>query len=326
MQLFQQYWVNILYCLNMIRSLGIILVTTGLVICFQFTVEAATKNGFNLSSLRIDKEEILAGGPPRDGIPSIDQPKFIAVNEVNYLRDDDIVIGLVRGNIARAYPTRILVWHEIVNETIANEPVVVTYCPLCGTAMVFARKVAGKTLSFGVSGLLYRSDVLMYDRESESLWSQLQMEAVSGEASGNKLTWLPSSHSTWQAWREKYPQGEVLSTDTGYQRNYSAQAYASYFASPNNMFPVPHTRTEISKKSWVIGIIVDGQAKAYPVKAFKTNSKVTDKAGANEIFVRYDEKTRQPSVTTSSGEIIPSVMVFWFAWQAFYPDTQLWQG
>lgn len=292
--------------------------------CMAFTVQA--KNGFDLSNVSVDPQEILFGGPPRDGIPAINNPKFITVDKVNYLQDDDIVIGLVRGDIARAYPTRILVWHEIVNDVIANEALAITYCPLCGTAMVFDRQVGGKARTFGVSGLLYRSDVLMYDQESESLWSQLAMQAVSGPAIGTTLTWLASEHITWRAWREKYPHGQVLSTDTGYQRNYQGQAYASYFASDSNLFPVPYTRKELPNKDWVIGVLIDDQAKAYPVKHFLKKNTLQDNLSGKQIRVHYDVATRQPKVSDSKGQVIPSVMVFWFAWQAFYPTTKLWYG
>lgn len=300
-----------------------LLVTTGMSCSAPASEEQM--NGFDLSNASIDRNEILSGGPGRDGIPSIDEPKFISVEEVDYLRDDDIVIGLVRGNIARAYPTRVLVWHEIVNDSIANNAVAVTYCPLCGTAMVFDRNIDGKTRTFGVSGLLYRSDVLMYDRETESLWSQLAMKAISGPAIGKKLAWLPSEQLTWKAWREKYPQGEVLSTDTGYLRNYGGEAYASYFASEKPMFPVPQTRKELRDKAWVIGIIIDGQAKAYPVDLLPSGKAIEDTVGNKKIVVRYDAEQKHPQLTGSDGEMIPSVVAFWFAWQAFYPDTGLWE-
>ncbi len=293
--------------------------------CYANGLQAQTMNGFDLSNTSINQKEIVSGGPPRDGIPSIDRPKFIAVNKVDYLHDDDIVIGLVRGDTARAYSTRILVWHEIVNDVIGEDAVAVTYCPLCGTAMVFERRVGGRLRTFGVSGLLYRSDVLMYDRESESLWSQLAMKAISGPAVGTKLTWLPSEYLTWKTWREKYPHGEVLSTDTGYNRNYSGEAYSSYFASDKTMFPVPHTRMELRNKALVIGVIIDGNAKAYPVKDLPTGHAIKDKVKSKQIVIHYDADKRYPQIVGPEGEQIPYVMVFWFAWQAFYPNTDLWR-
>lgn len=308
------------YCLG--RHLRLVVLFTTFLACFASGAKA--QNGFDLSKASINQKEIFSGGPARDGIPSIDHPKFIAANKVDYLRDDDIVIGLVRGNTARAYPTRILVWHEIVNDMINEEAVAVTYCPLCGTAMVFERKVNGKVRTFGVSGLLYRSNVLMYDRESESLWSQLEMKAVTGPAVGKELTWLPSEHLTWRAWQEKYPHTEVLSTNTGHRRNYRGNAYASYFASEKTMFPVPHSRKELLNKAWVIGVIIDGKAKAYPVNDLATDNAIEDKVGNKQIIIHYDAEKRSPQVTDLQGAQIPSVMVFWFAWQAFYPQTDLW--
>jgi hypothetical protein len=165
----------------------------------------------------------------------------------------------------------------------------------------------------------------MYDREDESLWSQLAMKAVSGPAVGTKLTWLVSEHTTWKAWREKYPQGEVLSTDTGYERDYGGEAYASYFASDATMFPVPITRTELTQKSWVIGVVIDGQAKAYPLSEFPTDHAVQDSVGSKQIVIRYDAEKQYPRITGTKGGSIPSVLVFWFAWQAFYPETDLWR-
>ena len=292
--------------------------------CATLVMHAQAKNGFDLSNASIDPEEIVLGGPPRDGIPAINQPKFIAADKVDYLHDDDIVMALVRGDIARAYPTRILVWHEIVNDVIGGDQVAVTYCPLCGTGMVFERAINGQERTFGVSGLLYQSDVLMYDKESESLWSQLAMKAVSGAEVGAELTWLSSEHMTWKAWRDQYPRGEVLSTDTGYRRNYSGEAYASYFASDRTMFPVSHLRRELPNKAWVIGVIIDGEAKAYPVRTLPDNQVIHDMVGNAPVSVLYDAEKRHPRVTDVQGEQIPSVMVFWFAWQAFYPETGLW--
>lgn len=314
------HFISIIYIKVALLSL---LITTG-VNCSAPASEEQM-NGFDLSNVSIDKTEILSGGPGRDGIPSIDDPKFISIEAVDFLRDEDMVIGLVRGDIARAYPLRILVWHEIVNDIIENDAVAVTYCPLCGTAMVFDRNIDGKTKTFGVSGLLYRSDVLMYDRETESLWSQLAMKAISGPAVGKELTWLRSEQLTWKAWRERYPHGEVLSTDTGHLRNYGGEAYASYFASEKPMFPVPQTRTELKDKAWVIGIIMQGEAKAYPVDLLPSGKAIEDSVGNTKIVVRYDAEKKHVQVTVDEGRQIPSVMSFWFAWQAFYPDTGLWQ-
>lgn len=278
-------------------------------------------NGFKLTDLRIEFDAIKSGGPPRDGIPSIDSPKFISPTKADFMKDDDIVLSFTEGKTTRAYPLRVLVWHEIVNETINGKPILVTYCPLCGTAMIFDRKIKNVVRSFGVSGMLYQSDVLMYDRESESLWSQLKMEAVSGNVSGTPLELLPSAHLTWKAWKEKHPQGEVLSTDTGHQRSYAGEAYASYFKSPETMFPAPIERKDLPKKDWVIGVVAKGKAFAFPVNALTEKRE----AAQDGIRVKYDPASRLAIATDTEGKEIPTVTVFWFAWQAFHPQTALWK-
>jgi hypothetical protein len=283
-------------------------------------------NGFNVSNAIIPTTEILSGGPGRDGIPSIDRPTFIRPSAVNFMRPDDLVVSMTIGNRTRAYPLRILVWHEIVNDNLAGVPIAVTYCPLWGTAMVFNRQVGNRVLSFGVSGLLYHSDVLMYDRQTDSLWSQLAMKAVTGPLVNTELEWLASEHLTWAAWKEKYPQGEVLSTQTGAQRNYSGSAYASYEHSPDTMFPVPTYRAELPRKDWVVGIIVDGVARAYPLKSLPPGRTVSDEVNSAALEITFHPGSQQVEVRrVESGELLPSVKVYWFAWQAFYPQTGLWQ-
>jgi hypothetical protein len=282
------------------------------------------KNGFDISNAIIDKNKILSGGPPKDGIPAINNPKFVNIKDVDYLKADDIIIGVVRDGISKAYPTRILIWHEIVNDTINKENIVVTYCPLCGTAMVFERDIGNITRTFGVSGLLYQSDVLMYDKESESLWSQLGMESVSGKAVGSKLKWINSEHMTWNAWKNKYPNSKVLSIDTGFYRNYSANAYDSYFKSDQTMFPVTKNRDELAQKSWVVGVVINGVAKAYSIEKLEKESIINDTISEVKIKVRYDKNKKYHKITNNAGEEIPSVVVYWFAWQAFYPKTLLW--
>jgi len=296
------------------------------VVLLVFAAQAQSKNGFDLSNALVKVDDILSGGPPRDGIPAIDHPVFVKAAAVDYLRDGDIVVGLVFDGGARAYPLRILIWHEVVNDVVAGAPVAVTYCPLCGTSMVFSRDINDKTRTFGVSGLLYQSDVLLYDREDESLWSQLGMKAVTGAQAGTTLKWLPSEHLTWRAWREKYPQSEVLSPNTGYHRNYDGNAYASYFASDALMFPAPLRRRELANKERVVGVLIDGVAKAYALKDLPDGRPVEDNVAGRALRVLYNSAHQYPRITDDSGEVIPAVVAFWFAWQAFYPHTALWKN
>jgi hypothetical protein len=282
------------------------------------------KNGFDLSNATIPQNEILPGGPPRDGIPSIDQPRFIKPSDVDFLLDEDRVLSVKIGNEVRAYPLRILNWHEIVNHQIGDHAIGVTYCPLAGAGIVFDRDVSGRKLSFGVSGLLYQSDLVMYDRKTESLWPQLAMKAISGPMVGAQLRMLPSEDMKWAAWREAHPDGKVLSTATGHSRDYVRDAYADYARSSETMFPVRWTRSELGEKDWVVGVIVNGQAKAYPIELLKKNAPIEDKIGDEQIRISYDTAASKPEVTCSAnGEPIASTIAYWFAWQAFYPKTEL---
>jgi hypothetical protein len=165
----------------------------------------AETNGFDLGNALVPIDEIHAGGPVRDGIPSIDEPKFVAAGDADFLRGSDDVLGIVRNGVARAYPIRIMNWHEIVNDDIGGERIALTYCPLCGTGVAFASKSGGRPLSFGVSGLRYNSDMLLYDRETESLWSQIKKQAIAGPLAGRKLDALPLIHTTWSAWLRDHP-------------------------------------------------------------------------------------------------------------------------
>ena len=285
-------------------------------------------NGFDLSKATIPLDRIFSGGPPKDGIPAILHPKFVEVTRMRGMRDDDLVIGFSHNGDTRAYSLRILVWHEIVNDTVGGWPIAVTYCPLCGTSMIFDRRAGRQTLSFGVSGLLYQSDVLMYDHQTESLWSQLEMQAVAGKLAGRPLNWLPSQHMTWRAWKERYPNSAVLSTDTGYNRNYGGTAYKGYETNQQTMFPVPHHRTDLPNKTWVVGVIVNGMPKAYPVRELERlgGKTITDTVGGTSIHLQYDARARFVEVAAEDNANIPSVSVYWFAWQAFYPNTELYGG
>jgi hypothetical protein len=281
--------------------------------------------GFEVDNATVPKDEIRRGGPPKDGIPAILEPKFVEPAQAEFLEADDEVLGFVHEGEAKAYPLRILVWHEVVNDTVGGKPIIATYCPLCGTCMVFSREVEGKKLTFGVSGLLYNSDVLMYDHQTESLWSQLKSEAVAGEYAGTQLPWLSSQQMTWAAWQEAYPDSRVLSSDTGYRRDYGATPYAGYEDNERTMFPVPDNRSDLSNKTWVAGIVAGGQAKAYPRDVLDAwDGPQADEVGGIPLEVAYDADARHAVVTrTDTGEQIPVVWVFWFAWQAFYPETEL---
>jgi len=176
----------------------------------------------------IESTDFMSGGPPPDGIPSIDAPRFVKARSVTTLTDTEPVLSLEVGGETRAYPVRILIWHEIVNDTIDGVPVAVTYCPLCNSALAFDRRLDDRVLSFGTSGLLYNSDLVMYDRQTQSLWPQLSGLASIGRLTGAQLDRLPIQTVAWADFKEAHPDAWVLSEDTGYDRNYGSNPYVRY--------------------------------------------------------------------------------------------------
>ena len=288
---------------------------------------AASKNGFVLDGASIPVREIRSGGPPRDGIPSLDQPRFVPLDEANFMHPKDRVLGVVIDREARAYPIKILNHHELVNDRIGNQNFVVSYCPLCGTGMVFATN-SGKntTLVFGVSGLLYNSDVLLYDRNTESLWSQMMSVAISGPYKGTKLPLLPSLHTSFEDWKTKYPDSTILSTQTGYRRNYEENPYEEYERTRKLWFRVSHKAPRTyHPKEQVLGVEIDGATKAYPFIELSKGGRTTyiDWVAQQKVIIHWDEESRSASIENAQGEVISSTIAYWFAWFTFHPDTEV---
>ncbi len=176
----------------------------------------------------IDFDDILSGGPPRDGIPSIDNPQFVTVAEVNDIPDREPVLAFEHNGDARAYPLRIMMWHEIVNDVVGGTPVAVTYCPLCNAAIVFDANVEGTPRDFGTTGKLRHSDLVMYDRQSETWWQQFSGRGIVGEHAGDELTMLPSSLQSWALFKEEHPDGQVLVPNNPQMRQYWRNPYGGY--------------------------------------------------------------------------------------------------
>ncbi len=286
------------------------------------------KNGFDLYGSLVPSSEIVRGGPPRDGIPALTEPKFTSAAEGGFLSSDARVLGIERHGVAKAYPIAILNWHEVVNDEIGGEAIAVTYCPLCGSGMAYQAALAGSRLTFGVSGLLYNSDVLFYDHETESLWSQLGTGAVTGPLRGQRLTPIALSHTTWADWSHRHPDTLVLSRATGFQRDYDRDPYAGEDQSPVVRFRVSKESRLYPPKEWVLGVEIDGRARAYAfsrLAKFVGNRPGTfdDIAGDKLVRVHFDPEHRTGWVRTQSGEEIPSVITYWFAWYAFHPDTSV---
>lgn len=183
----------------------------------------------DFSQKSIELKEVMSGGPPKDGIPSIDAPKFLDYAGADkWLADSEPVIALAHREHAKAYPLQILMWHEIVNDSIGDQPVTVTFCPLCNASIVFDRRIDGVIHDFGTTGRLRHSDMIMYDRQTESWWQQFVGEGIVGEMTGVTLRQIPSQIVSYEAFKRAYPDGEVLSRETGHQRRYGQNPYAGY--------------------------------------------------------------------------------------------------
>ncbi|MDC9720809.1 MAG: DUF3179 domain-containing protein [Gammaproteobacteria bacterium] len=285
---------------------------------------ATSLNGFNLDQSVLPVDEILRGGPPKDGIPAIDNPIFVSADKMDELHPNDMVLGITDGTHSKAYPIRILNWHEIVNDHLGDMPTLVTYCPLCGSGMIFERTFNDQVLDFGVSGLLYNSDVLLFDRQTDSLWSQIKKQAVTGAQIGLKFEALAVQHTSWERWKNNHPNTQVLSFDTGYSRRYSSNPYDGYEETRSTLFPVKFRSEGFHPKQRVIGIEINGQSKAWPlIELAKANQPVQDSVGGKEVIVHYHEDSQTAWINDSQGEELPSVTLFWFAWAAFHDNTSV---
>ncbi len=249
--------------------------------------------------MRVRVEEMVWGGPrAMTGIPSLNHPKMITAQNAEYILDDDLVFGIKINDDIRAYPLRIMGWHEMFNDVIGGVPVALAYCTLCGSGILFETDYAGRTkpFVFGSSGMLYRSNKLMFDWESYSLWNQFTGEPVAGPLakSGIKLKTRPVVIMTWKDWRSTHPKTKILSLDTGYPRDYSSGAvYREYFASPDLMFPVSaNPSPTFKKKDYIFGIRQFGAAKAWPLTAFAHQSVINDHIAERNIVLIGDSKTR----------------------------------
>jgi hypothetical protein len=286
---------------------------------------------FEVTIHAVPIEEILNGGPPKDGIPALNLPKFVsAADGDKFLKKHDRVLAIEYNGVAKAYPIRILNWHEVVNDDFNGRPAVVTWCPLCLSGIVYDPERDGGRLTFGVSGKIYKSNLLMYDRETGSLWSQMLQRAITGPLTGNVLAMLPAEHSTWQRWRTEHPNTLVLSLDTGYKRDYGLNPYREYVEEGRPTFrdsgdrKSSKTKEKIGWMEPVLGVEVDGTQKAYPFSVLKKRSpEFSDRVGDKTLRIHFDGKSRTAWVTSESGDVVPSTTVYWFAWQDFHPQTEV---
>ncbi len=321
----------------------------------QVATHPAQRLGFNIDFSLIPPDDIHHGGPPKDGIPALTNPDVIPASQAEYLTPDDLVIGVTTEKLSRAYPLRVLNYHEIVNDSLGAVPFMVTYCPLCRSALVFDRRTGGKVVEFGVSGLLWNSNVLLYDRvqpeSRQSLWSQVRMAAVTGPAArqGLKLTLLPSSLTTWEQWHNEHPLTTVLSPQTAYPRNYNRSPYANYFRSDRLMFPVRQNNPRpdgYANKEMMVLIETAEANKAYAIRDIARTAGdkgwLRDKVGNVEIRFDYNRPGNTVKVSAADPNALhlmkavengnntgknekPRLAVawlYWFALDAIRPEVE----
>lgn len=262
----------------------------------------------------IDLSELTPGGPPKDGIPAIDDPQFVRADAArSWLQDQEPVISLVIGDGARAYPLQIMTFHEIVNHTLDGVPVLVTFCPLCYSAVAYDRRVDGETLTFGVSGLLRHSDLVMFDRRTESLWQQVTGEAIVGSYTGTKLERLPAQIISFAQFEENYPNGLILSRETGYDRRYGRNPYAGYDDVSRRPFlydgPIDERLPPMEK---VVAVQSEKVVKAYPHRVTRERRIINDEIDGRPIVIFHTDGavSALDAAEISSGREIGSTGVF----------------
>lgn len=271
----------------------------------------------------VDPNDLLSGGPPKDGIPSIDNPKFTSVDEAKWIPETAEVFLLEGIEEIKIYPQPILVWHEIVNDLIDQTPVAVTYCPLCGSSVAYIRIVNDKTTTFGTTGKLYNSNLVMYDRLTDTYWTQIRGEAIIGELAGDKLEKIPLQTMTWKTARERFPQAKVLSRETGHNRDYTRDPYSSYYDSDSLFFPVENSDSRLHSKTIIIGLSVNEEDKAYPEFLLKEQKIITDTLGGNKLTITYDDGFIK--IIDEEENSLAWERDFWFAWAAFHPKTKIYE-
>ncbi len=254
--------------------------------------------------------EIEPGGPPRDGIPAIDSPRFVAVDAVDWLADDAPVIAVEVDRQARAYPLEILIWHEIVNDVVAGQPVLVTFCPLCNASLVFRREVDGRMLEFGTTGWLRMSDLVMYDRQTFSFWQQLSGEAIVGTLSGARLTELPSAIISFGDFREAHPAGQVLSRDTGHWRRYGHNPYPGYDRIDDN--PLLAVAGGLAPMQRVLAIRGEGWQRIYPLRLFRDRDLIQEQVHDVPVLVIGGRQVRSAldAGAIDQGRHVPTAIAF----------------
>lgn len=287
------------------------------------------KPEFNVQGLMLPSHEIVNARIPKDGIPALTTPVFIQVKEATFMKPDDRVAGVCLEGEARAYPLKILDWHEVVNDQIGETPFIVTYCPLSDSLAVYNGQGTGGKIEFGISGYLFNSNQLLYDRtgsgETDGLWSQMMSQAICGPRVQETLMHLPVELTEWKDWKQRYPDTKVLSRETGFAFEYQSAAYTDYLSNDSLMFEVNRHDLRLPQKTPLLGIWAGDRKRAYPVTAYQHLTEVTEweeELEGKKFTLAYHPEAKSLRVVKSDAGL-GWMYALWFAWYAFYPDTEL---
>ena len=255
----------------------------------------------DFSRATISYADVISGGPPKDGIPSVDNPRFVSVEEADeWIGQDESVLVVTQGGETHIHPIQILMWHEIVNDVVGGVPVAVTYCPLCNTGVAFLRNFDGRTLDFGVSGKLRFSNMIMYDRQTETWWQQASGKGVAGRYAGGKLRILPLLMLPWDEASAEYPDAQVVSRDTGYARSYGRNPYAGYDrAARPFLYRGPEINGQFDPMTRVVTLELGGASGAFPYPVLRNEHVVNDTVGGERVVVIWQPGTASPLDTGS---------------------------
>lgn len=272
----------------------------------------------NTAKSEIPLNEILSGGPRKDGIPALFSPDFLPLSETHFLQKDDVGILVEINNEQKFYPYKILYWHEIINDTLGRKDILVTFCPLCGSALVFDPTVKGETLEFGVSGRLWQSNLLMYDKKTESLWSQILGKAVVGDLLGNEIDILPGDILTFEEIQSHFPSAQILSDKTGFSRDYDHSPYGNYEKNETIMFPVNNEDKSYHPKELFLVVNMTDQSEKEVSLGFQYSRLLAGEKGSLEIegkkITAIKNEDGTVSVRDETGKRIPHYMAMWFSW------------
>lgn len=299
-------------------STGTLVLLTSLLISCTSSVDRGGFDGGQVTNFKACEEDpwsipcnqVVDGGPGKDGIPSIDAPQFSSVSEITFLDDWELVLVAKIGNEIKAYPNVIMYYHEIVNDTIEEEPVAITYCPLTGSGIGWERTINDTVTTFGVSGLIHKNNLIPYDRNTNSNWSQMLNQGVSGDFKGRAIETFQLIEMTWGTFKQVFPDGKVLNRNTGFSRNYEQYLYGADYPENNEriLFPIYSEDPRLERKTLVHGINHNLESKVYPIESFSNNLQIIDDnvAGKQVVVVGSAEMDMAISFerTLSDGTVL----------------------